>query len=294
MTLGWTTISIDFSNAFVQATLKEPVWIHLPCVWKTEHPFPACLCLNKSQYGLSVAPRLWNEHLLKALLAMGLKPCQHDPCLLYTSNLMVVLYIDDASIAASQMKYIDDFLSELCRHKFDLTVEGSFTEYLGIKFDHDKTAGTITMTQKGLINKIIKATGLENCHPNWTPASTLALGVDPDGPPMSEAWQNPSIVGMLLYLSTNSRPDICFAVSQVAHFNHNPKQSHAQAVKMIVRYLHRTSEMGTIIKLDGTLGLNCYVHANFAGLCRRDPDSEPTAAKSCTGFIITLGGAPLI
>jgi hypothetical protein len=149
------------------------------------------------------------------------------------------------------------------------------------------------MTQKGLINKIIKATGLKNCHPNWTPASTLALGLDPDGPPMSEAWQYPSIIGMLLYLSTNSRPDICFAVSQVARFNHNAKQSHAQAVKMIVRYLHRTSEMGTIIKLDGTLGLDCYVDADFAGLCRRDPDSEPTAAKSRTGFIITLGGAPL-
>jgi hypothetical protein len=31
MTLGWTTCSIDFSNAFVQARFKDPVWIHLPC-----------------------------------------------------------------------------------------------------------------------------------------------------------------------------------------------------------------------------------------------------------------------
>jgi Reverse transcriptase (RNA-dependent DNA polymerase) len=30
ITLQWETCTIDFSNAFVQAKLTEPVWIHLP------------------------------------------------------------------------------------------------------------------------------------------------------------------------------------------------------------------------------------------------------------------------
>jgi hypothetical protein len=30
ITFHWMTCSINFSNAFVQATLKEPVWTHLP------------------------------------------------------------------------------------------------------------------------------------------------------------------------------------------------------------------------------------------------------------------------
>jgi hypothetical protein len=47
------------------------------------------------------------------------------------------------------------------------------------------------------------------------------------------------MVGMLLYLSTNTRIDIAMAVSQVAHFKHFlPKKSSATAVKTIVRYLH--------------------------------------------------------
>jgi hypothetical protein len=111
---------------------------------------------------------------------------------------------------------------------------------------------------------------------------------------MNEAWVYRSIVGMLLYLSTNTRPDISFAVSQVARFNHNPKQSHAQAVKMIVRYLARTSEMGTIVKPPSTLVLDCFVDADFAGLYCHDPSSSPSAVKSRTRYIITLGGAPLI
>jgi hypothetical protein len=85
-----------------------------------------------------------------------------------------------------------------------LTKEGSFSEFLGIKFDEDTKKGTITLTQRGIIKKVITATGLEECKPNWTPALTLALGMDPDGPPMQETWSYPSIVGMLLYLATNT------------------------------------------------------------------------------------------
>jgi hypothetical protein len=54
---------------------------------------------------------------------------------------------------------------------------------------------------------------------------------------MNKEWNDRSIVRMMLYLSTNTRPDIAFAVNQFAHFSHNPKKSHATAVKMIVRYL---------------------------------------------------------
>jgi hypothetical protein len=110
---------------------------------------------------------------------------------------------------------------------FTLTKEGTFSEFLGIKFTENKDAGTIMLTQKGLIKKIISATNLENCNPNWTPAATSALGMDPDGKLMTEEWSYPSIVGTLLYLSMNTRPDIAFAVSQVAHFSYSPKQSHA-------------------------------------------------------------------
>jgi hypothetical protein len=111
---------------------------------------------------------------------------------------------------------------------------------------------------------------------------------------MTETWNYRSIVGMLLYLSTNTRPDIAFAVSQVARFCHNPKRSHASAVKTLVRYLHRTSDMGMIVKPIGTLDLDCYVDADFAGLHGRDPDRSPTSAKSRTGYIITLGGCPIL
>jgi hypothetical protein len=115
------------------------------------------------------------------------------------------------------------------------------------------------MTQTGLIKKIITTTKMENCNPNWVPATKEALGIDPEGEPMEEDWSYPSVVGMLLYLSTNTRPDIPFAASQVARFNHNPKKSHATAIKMIVQYLVHTSDKGTIAKPTGSLLIDCML-----------------------------------
>ena len=64
LTLNWDTSSIDFSNAFVQARLESPVWIHLPRGFHSILGNSTCLQLNKSLYGLSIAPRLWFEHVL--------------------------------------------------------------------------------------------------------------------------------------------------------------------------------------------------------------------------------------
>jgi hypothetical protein len=98
-----------------------------------------------------------------------------------------------------------------------------------------------------LIAKIIAETGLQSCKPNLSPASQLALEHDDDGPRMKESWSYRSVIGMLRYLCTNTLPDTSFAVSQAARFSSDPKQSHATAVKTIVRYLAATADKGIIL-----------------------------------------------
>ena len=111
---------------------------------------------------------------------------------------------------------------------------------------------------------------------------------------MTESWNYRAIVGMLLYLSTNTRPDIAFAVSQVARFSANPKQSHATAVKTILRYLKKTGDKGTIVKPIKDLRLDLYVDADFAGLFGREDAEDPNSVRSRTGYVILLSGWPLI
>ena len=297
ITLKWHTCTINFSNTFVQAKLDAPVWIHLPRGFKSEHGYKkTCLCLKKSPYGLSVTHRLWSrsQHLLSTLKREGFVASKYDSCLLIKPKMLIVLYVDDAGVCAKNESNINELIHRLTKHGFELTHKGSFSEFLGIKFVHDNKTGAITAMQHGLIKKILAATSMEDCNPNWIPATPTALGIDPYGEPMDEEWSYPSIIGMLLYLSTNTRPDISFTVSQLTRFNHSPKKSHATAIKMIIRYLKHMIDKGTIIRPTGTLQLDCWVDTTFGNLYHVDPDHEPSAAKSHTGYIITLGGCPLV
>jgi hypothetical protein len=140
---------------------------------------------------------------LKDLKKLELKPSQHVQCLFYKKDIMIVLYVDDAGIMVPTTELINEFIDGLKAKGFELTKEGSFIEFLGIKFEEDTLAGSITMIQTGLIKKIIATTKMENCNPNWVPAAKEALGIDPEGEPMKEDWSYPSVIGMILYLNRN-------------------------------------------------------------------------------------------
>ena len=227
--LNWYTCSVDFSSAFIQAELKEPTFIHVPRGFKSSLSCKSCLKLNKSIYGLSVAPRLWFEHLWTALKAEGLKQSKHDPCLLFRHDLIVICYVDDLGLQAPTSNVIDELMNKLKRKGFEMTIEGSFTDYLGIQYKQiDDT--TIEMTQRRLIDKILDATDMQACNPNKVPSTKEPLKPDDNGLFMKDSWNYRSIVGMLLYLTTNTRPDIAFAVSQVARYSHAPKESHAKLI----------------------------------------------------------------
>ena len=60
------------------------------------------------------------------------------------------------------------------------------------------------MIQTALINKIIEAVDMTDCKPHWTTATTTPVGIEPDGEPMDETWNYCLIIGMLLYLTTNT------------------------------------------------------------------------------------------
>jgi hypothetical protein len=291
--LQWTTLSIDFNNAFLHAVLKDPIWIHLPRGFVSTKGPGTCLRLKKSLYGSSTSPKLWYDCISEALIKLGFKQTKYDPCFFYKGNMMIVLYVDDAGIAAKDPKLIDELIEQLQGLRFSLTKEGTFAEFLGIKFEQ-RDNNEFKLTQTGLIDKILKTTKMEDCKPNNLPTSQQALGADSEGLPMQEDWSYPSVVGMLLYLSTNSRPDIAFAVSQVCRFSSNPKQSHATAVKTIIRYLKGTRNEGTIIRPSKRLIVDLFVDADYCSLHGSEDSRSADAAKSRTGYIVTICNCPTI
>ena len=150
------------------------------------------------------------------------------------------------------------------------------------------------LTQRGLIKKILEAANMVGCNTAPIPAQVAPLSAHKDAEPFNGAEFNPrSIVGMLLYLATNTRIDIALAVSQVCRFTADFKKPHADALKQIIKYLKGTIDCGTIVKPEGDLNLKCWADADFAGLYKREDNDDPSSARSRTGYIIALSGVPL-
>ena len=212
---------------------------------------------------------------------------------------MCVIYVDDTIIAGPDASKIDQLISDLGvknneqRHTFELRDEGEVGDFLGIRIEKGAN-NTFTLSQSGLIQKVIKEANMENSNTAVTPCSTTPLNIDTEGDPFSEEWDYATVIGMLMFLSTNSRPDIAYSVHQCARFTHCLRASHAKAVKRIIRYLKGTPTGGMNLKPSGTFHVDCHVDADFAGLWKVENDQDPVSVKSRSGHLITFMyfGAP--
>ena len=282
LVLDWHACSVDFSGASIQAALWKSAWLCTPCGFQSKRDGKTIFRLNKSICGLAGAPKLWWEHLFKALKEGGFVVSKFDPCLLFKKDAVLVPCINNVGISASKLKQdVDEKVERLRKKGLELTRKGTFSEFLGIKFEKNPDDGSINVTQKGLISKIIEtAAGRTNCNQSWNPASTAPLGTDPDGEPNNEPWNCRLAIGMVLRLTTNTHPDCAPTVSQAARFSHDPKQLHAAVVKTIIRHLKRTHDKGTIVRPTGVLSLENCVDTSFAGNCGANLLKVPPAIAS--------------
>ena len=120
----------------------------------------------------------------------------------------------------------------------------------------------------------------------------LTKNVDDD--PCSESFVYASIVGMLLYLSGHSRPDISYSVSQVARFTFCPRRSHEAALKLIGRYLLETKNKGLVINPTRDLKIDAYPDADFAGLYNYEDSCDLVCVRSRTGYGINVARCPVV
>ena len=292
---GLQTRQVDYVNAFAQADLTKDVFIDLPAGFQHEHDFPCCLWLKKSLYGMSDAPLMFFEMLKSNLEAIGFKQQKSiDPCLFFHKNAMCVTFIDDCLWSGRDGKALDELIRRMKEERgMDLKIESyDVSAFLGIQFT--RKGKSIELKQLGLIDRIIEDAGMQDCKTAPTPADVKTLGKDKDGAPFHEFWNYRSLIGKLLYLSGNSRPDIAFAVNQAARFSHDPKQCHGVAVKRIIRYLKGTRDRGLVMRPTGDWKVDCYVDADFCGLWGSEDPEDPVVAKSRTGYLLTLAGCPLL
>ena len=97
-----------------------------------------------------------------------------------------------------------------------------------------------------------------------------------------------SLVGNLMYLSVVSRPDICFAVYNLAQFVSNPGKSHWYALKPLLRFLKGTESLSLVYNRSENLELFGFSDSDWAtNKDNRKSTSGFCFKLSCSGSVVS-------
>jgi hypothetical protein len=269
---GFKVYQMDVKSAFLNGKLEEEVYVQQPPGFESSKYPTHVYRLDKALYGLKQAPRAWYDTLSKFLLDSHFKRGNVDKTLFVrkigNDILLVQIYVDDIIFGSSSERLCKKF-SELMSNKYEMSMMGELTYFLGLQVNQTKNG--IFISQGKYVKDLLNKFGYKDCSPMKTPMATATkLDEDLSGKSVDVTAYR-GMIGSLLYL-TASRPDIMFATCLCARYQSCPKESHLQAVKRIFRYLKGSPNLGLWYPKDSGFDLIGYSDSDFAG-CKLDRKS---------------------
>ena len=177
--MGLCTQQVNYTNDFFQAPIDQTVYVEFSRGFEQPN---MVLELQRSVYGLKQNPLNLYRHLRQGLESRGLTNSDHYDCRFNNGEVIILFWVDDCIFYSKDMKKIQKTIKSL-KDEFLLEKETDMAGLLGLDMKHSKDGKTITLTQMGLIDRILKATVIEESNPKYTPVETTPIGKDLDGDP---------------------------------------------------------------------------------------------------------------
>ena len=278
---GWHAHHVDVRTAYLNALMDVDVSLIIPDGFANAGREGIML---KAMYGTKQAGRLWRTHLHDALTGMRAFQSDADPCVYHITvdghKVIVEAHVDDIVITGENLAAVVKVKAMLAA-VFDIRDLGQVSDYLGMAIKWDRAAGTVSLSTPHHTGGILADFGMTDCKPNSTPmVHGLVLG---DGERLEEPNRHAELVGSLLFLANQTRPDIAFAVGRLARRMDIPTEGDMAAAKAVVRYLKGTKDMGLVYgRAERLVG---WADSDWAG--------HVGTRKSTTGFVFTLHGGPI-
>jgi hypothetical protein len=275
----------DIQSAYLNGKLSHEVYMKQPegYITTSDH---LVYKLNKNVYGLKQGANEWNKKLNTILTDAGYNRSLNDPCLYVKQKnghyVYILVYVDDLIAAATSSQMFADFE---CVMNCVVVMKdlGNLHYYIGLQFERDND-GFFKVCQKKYIEEKLIEFRLDESKESNIPIDTGYLKIDTTENEKANKEIFRKAIGSLQYLATNTRPDICIAVSILARRVENPKQSDWTEVKRVFRYLKKTKDKKLILgqKQDST-ELVCYADADWG--------NDPADRKSNTGYCFKFMGS---
>ena len=195
--------------------------------------------------------------------------------------MVVVVHVDDIFSIGLKSR-CDKFGVDLNRY-VPITNLGELRWYAGCRFFRDAVLGTVTMSQQAVAEKIVAKFGVTQNKETSMVVDLKLEQFDADEPDVEEPFR--LLVGHLMWLANQTRPDILNAVRAVARYSYAPKRLHWQAAMHVLMYIRFTSSFGITFQ-RGMVGgdrMERFVDSDFA--------SKATDRRSVSGAMVMFAGA---
>ena len=267
----WDCHMVDVKSAYLQGDdISRDVFLRPPeefdngLIWK----------LRKTIYGLADAARAWYKRVKEELLSLGVTISELDTSLFFwhvdgVLEGLLCVYVDDFLYCGTKL-FADTIIAKLMK-KFEIgsSAEITFT-YVGIRFNSYQDG--LTMDQEHYIASISKI-DLPKLRKTQKDSDLTT----------KERKSFRTLVGQLSWLSTHTRPDICFETCELGGLYKQAKITHILKLNTLVDRLKSSSVHLYFPRLPILQNciIKCYTDASFRSL----PNEGSQA-----GFLILIEG----
>ena len=257
-TFKWTIEAMDITSAFLQAKkIQRDVFIKPPAdirkrglIWKLQKPL----------YGLGDSARLWYLTLKGHLLSVGCVISKLDKSLFmyYENNKLqglVVIHVDDILYSGSTRFKKTVIQSIYDNFKVSRSYSGVFT-YLGWNVEQKKDCIFVDQRQYCRTVQPLKVDDFKNRDPDSS--------VDEE---QKKFYQG--LLGKLLWLSSQTRPDLSFDTMEHSTFSKSPRIRDMLSLNKVVKKLDQGPARICYRALDiekGNLHLLCFADASLGNM----------------------------
>ena len=279
---------MDVKSAYLHSDIEEEIYLEQPqgFVKKANSGRKLVCKLNKSIYGLKQAAKNWYEALTSLLLKKGFKRSRNDYCLFVKKEedgtfSYVLVWVDDIIVAGETEEAVNEIKSML-NENFKMDDRGVLNWFLGMQIlqSHDK----ITVDQRKYIETVLQQFNMSDCKAVATPGEVnLKLVKNNEEQKLVDPKLYRSLVGSLLFIGKQTRPDILHIVNQLSRFLDKPDESHWKAAKHVLRYLKGT--------IDLRLTFSKNSNSDIIGDSDADWSGDLNDRKSTTGYYFKFEGS---
>jgi hypothetical protein len=202
---------------------------------------------------------------------------------------IISVYVDDLNIIGTELD-INEARDHL-NMDFEMKDLGKTKFCLGLQLEHLPTG--ILIHQSAYVQKILEKFNMDKTYPSKTSMVVRALEKDTDPFRLRQEGEEVlcskypylSVIGALMYLANNTRPDIAFTVNLLIRYSATPTMHYWNGVKDVLRYLRGTPDLSLFYPKNQDLCLISYADAEYLSDLHND--------KSQTGFVFLHGGTTI-